>query len=472
MKDRNKRRFNSKSESSYSDAQAKESLDNNRSSNQHRGHTLIFDDGSIQFRLRLVVSILSHRPLLMRNIRSDDVEAPGLREHEASFLRLLDRMTNGSVVEINSTGTQLRFKPGVLVGGAIEHFCPINSTTTFISGQDSSETLPRSIGWFLEGVLPLACFGKEPLHLTLHGITDGMCMYDPSVDYIKTSILPTLTRFGIGTNEDYGPPPSIIVLQRFALGTTIESSSIISDSSKGGCVRFYCPTVKELTPIDFTDTGKFKRVRGTVISLRIPPSSAARVAHSTKGLLHRLLPDVWIHTDAHTSRGNKQGVLSSGPNPSLSICLAAESTSGVILAAETCLDARKQRAARNGGISVDMDPSFTSTDADVTEKQSPSDFMLPEDLGLHGAARLLEEVRRGGCICTSAQSIAFLLMCLCPEDVSRIRIGKLSSYSVSSLRLFKTAFGVEFKIKTDVETKTVLMSCLGSGYRNMAKASA
>jgi RNA 3'-terminal phosphate cyclase-like protein len=97
--------------------------------------------------------------------------------------------------------------------------------------------------------------------------------------------------------------------------------------------------------------------------------------------------------------------------------------------------------------------------------------MLPEDLGLQGAALLLEEVRRGGCIDTGAHSIAFLLMCLCPEDVSRIRVGKLSSYSISSLRLLKSAFDVEFKVKTDEETKTVLMSCLGSGYRNMAKAS-
>ena len=90
-------------------------------SSSKSSRTLKYDDGATQFRLRLITSILSHRPLLLRNIRSDDLDAPGLREHEASFLRLLDRMTNGTKIEINATGTQLRFKPGVLLGGDIEH---------------------------------------------------------------------------------------------------------------------------------------------------------------------------------------------------------------------------------------------------------------------------------------------------------------------------------------------------------------
>ena len=83
--------------------------------------TLRFEDGATQFRLRLVVSLLSHKPLLIRNIRADDIENPGLKDYEASFLRLIDNMTNGSKMEINNTGTQLKFHPGVLLGGDIEH---------------------------------------------------------------------------------------------------------------------------------------------------------------------------------------------------------------------------------------------------------------------------------------------------------------------------------------------------------------
>jgi hypothetical protein len=38
--------------------------------------------------------------------------------------------------------------------------------------------------------------------------------------------------------------------------------------------------------------GMIKRIRGTVTTCRLAPSSAARVAYSAKGLLHRLLPDI------------------------------------------------------------------------------------------------------------------------------------------------------------------------------------
>ena len=379
-----------------------------------------FEDGCVQFRQRLIVSILSHRPLLIRNIRADDLEAPGLHEHEASFLRLLDRMTNGTSVEINATGTQLRFKPGVLVGGDIEHSCPVQN----------------SVGWFLEGILPLAPFGKEPLHLTLDGTTDSLSHVDPSPDYIATSILPLFVKFGIGAEADEGPPPMIKVTKRGAapLG--------------GGQVIFVCPIVKEIpNPIELTDVGKIKRVRGTVVSCRIPPSSAARVAHSAKGLLHRLLPDVWIHTDTHSSRKGKSkgkdSVDGCGASPGLSVCLAAESNTGMVISAETCIDTSKDGKGA----------------------------LLPEDLGVRSAAMLLDEIRKGGCIDTGAQSIALLLMCLGPEDVSRIRVGTLSHYSIVSLRLFKKAFQVEFKVKADNESRTVVLSCLGSGYRNMAKAS-
>jgi RNA 3'-terminal phosphate cyclase-like protein len=226
----------------------------------------------------------------------------------------------------------------------------------------------------------------------------------------------------------------------------------------GGEVVFTCPIVKEIVePLEMVDVGKVKRVRGMVVSCKIPPSSAARVAHSAKGLLHRLLPDVWIHTDVQSSRkkngGEGVGTSASaasgrsgagcGPSPGLSVCLAAESTSGMILAAETCLDAsREGRGA-----------------------------LLPEDLGIKAAAMLLDEIRKGGCIDTGAQSLALLLMCLGPEDVSRIRVGTLSQYTIVSLRLFKKAFHVEFKVRADEENKTVLLSCLGTGYRNMARAS-
>jgi RNA 3'-terminal phosphate cyclase-like protein len=371
---------------------------------------LRFDDGAAQFRQRLVVSLLSHRPVLIRNIRADDLQNPGLKDYEASFLRLIDEMTNGCKMEINNTGTQLKFHPGVLLGGDIEeHQCP-----------DS-----RSIGWFLEGILPLAPFGKEPLSITFKGVTDGYCEMDPSCDYLKTSAIPLFAKFGIGTDDEENGA-GIRVLQRAAAPTG------------GGKVHFVCPIVKTLQPIDMTDPGKIKRIRGTAISCKIVSSSmAARVSYSAKGIFQRLLPDVWIHTDVNTPKKN-----GCGPSPGLSLVVSSESTSGVIMTAECCMNKDSERGAE-----------------------------LPEDLGKRGACLLLEEVRRGGCVDTSCQSLALLWMCLTPEDVSRIRLGTISQYTVETLRLLKRAFDVEFKVTPEMETKTVMLSCLGTGYRNMAKAS-
>ena len=75
-----------------------------------RGSTLQFE-GSNFFRLRLVLSVLSGRAMTISKIRDRD-EDPGLKEFEASLVRLVDKITNGSRVEINETGTRITFVPG------------------------------------------------------------------------------------------------------------------------------------------------------------------------------------------------------------------------------------------------------------------------------------------------------------------------------------------------------------------------
>ena len=374
--------------------------------------TLKFDDGANQFRLRLVCALLTLKPIIIRNIRADDIEDPGLRDYEVAFLKLLDMITDGSSFEINSTGTLVRFKPGLLTGG--EHIF-----------DDCGE---KNVGWFMEGILPLAPFGKEALTLNLRGITDGQCSSDPSVDYIQAALVPLMQRFGIGTDGESSPPQAKVVRRgQTPLGE--------------GDAMLYCPIVKELNAVDFTDPGKFKRVRGTAIACRISPSSPARVAHAAKGILHNLLPDVWIHTETHSGSKKREAC---GPSPGLGVWMASQSTTGAVLCAEVCYDHDKERGVE-----------------------------LPEDLGKRGAYQLLQEIKRGGCIDSSAQTFCFLLMSGAgPEDVSRIRVGTLTKSAISSLRLIKQAFDIEFKVNADPGTKTVLLNCLGAGYRNMARASA
>ena len=63
--------------------------------------------GSGHFRQRLACATLSGRTIRIDDIRARD-ENPGLRDYEASLLRLLEKITNGCVVEINETGAAVR----------------------------------------------------------------------------------------------------------------------------------------------------------------------------------------------------------------------------------------------------------------------------------------------------------------------------------------------------------------------------
>lgn len=350
-------------------------------------------EGCAQFRQRIVASALSGRKLRIDKIRDDD-EQPGLQDFEANFLRLMEKLCDGLSIEINETGTSLKFRPGIIIGGYVSHDC----------GKS------RSIGWFIEGLIPLLIFAKEPASLQLQGITnDGL---DFSVDILKNVTLPLLRNFGI-ENAD-------LKLKRRGAAP-----------NGGGIVEFHCPLMKELNPIHIIDMGLIKRVRGLAFSSRISPTILTRVVDTTRSVLNGFLPDVYIHTDHYNGKDGAAGI-----SPGYSLSLVAESNTGVLLSVE--------RTAKQGE--------------------------LPEDIGREGAIMLLEEIRRGGVVDRSHQSLILLLMVLGPEDVCKVRFGsELTDQAIMTLRLLKDAFGVIFKIKKEQDTNTIVLSCLGVGYKNMSR---
>jgi len=264
------------------------------------------------------------------------------------------------------------------------------------------------MGWFLEGVIPLCLFAKEPTYLNLTGLSNDDV--DMSVDTIRLVTIPLLKHFGVeGANlkiKKRGLPPN-----------------------GGGQVEFTCPITKELHPLNLIDAGLIKRVRGVAYCAKISPQFANRVVESGRRLLNRLLPDVFIHTDHYSG-------VTGGNSPGFGLMLLAETTTNCQYAIDTFA----------------------------------SQGMIPEDLGNQGSMVLLEEVRNGGCVDSTHQSLVLLLMMLTPEDVSRVRLGKLSLYTIQSLRHYRDFFGVTFKVRADTETKTTLLSCLGLGFKNLAKA--
>ncbi|RRT75265.1 hypothetical protein B296_00023632 [Ensete ventricosum] len=389
--------------------------------------------GSRQFRQRLLLATLSSTPILVEDIRSDDT-SPGLRPHEVSLLRLIEKVSDDCTVEINETGTKLRYKPGVLTGGKyLVHDCG----------------LTRSIGYFLEPLILLGLFGKKPLSIRLKGFTPSYFLSfvlkkkqynvsiagitndskDPSVDTFRTTTLHMLKRFGVPLEglelkiESRGAPP---------LG--------------GGEVVLGVPIVpNSLTAAHWVDEGMVKSIRGVTFSTRVSPQIANRMIYAARGVFNRFIPDVHIFTD---HRSGPAG----GRSPGYGLSLVAETTSG-------CL------------ISTDVAVSYPKADeTDVMEDSEEKPEMLPpEDVGVQAASMLLGEIEQGGVVDSTHQGLLFILCALCPPDVSKVRVGKLTPYGIETLRNIRDFLGVKFVIKPDPTTNTVILNCVGCGMKNLSR---
>lgn len=120
-------------------------------------------------------------------------------------------------------------------GGTLQHECNIQ----------------RGIGYYLEVLVALGPFCKNPIKAVLSGVTNSN--ESVSVDAIKNSMLKVLKRFLI---IDDGL--EIIINKRglMPLG--------------GGEIFFKCPVKKDLKAIQLLSYGKVKRVRGIVYSCKVP----------------------------------------------------------------------------------------------------------------------------------------------------------------------------------------------------------
>eukprot|EP00398_MALV-I-01_sp_L67-1_P000882 gene882-371_t len=252
-------------------------------------------EGANGLRLRLVLATLSGRPVKISNIREDE-QNPGLRDWEASFLRLLDKITNGGVIQINETGTMLRYKPGQLVGGSgLAHKCPPG----------------RSVVYYLEALCILGLFCKDPLDINLTGVTNDN--NDAAIDSFRTATLPLLAHAGIKESL------SIEVIKRGLA------------QSGGGKVRFRCPVVKSIAPFDLIKCGKVKRIRGVAYTAQVSPQFAARMVDAVREVFNDLLPDVWVYTD-HAKGSNV------AEDRGYGVSLVAESMTDTLMAADFCAD--------------------------------------------------------------------------------------------------------------------------------------
>lgn len=351
---------------------------------------LVFQ-GSRGFRSRLVLATLSGRSIKITHIHAMDQNV-GMKDYHISFVRLIDKLTNGSHIEISATGTALLYRPGVITGGKISHDCGTS----------------RAIGYYLEPILMLSAFSKKPISLSFTGITNDN--KDISVDTLRTVLMPQLHQFGITEYE----------MKIAARGAPPEG---------GGQVIFWCLPVRILKPIMSTEEGLIRRIRGIAYCTRVSPQTANRLIDSSRALLNRFIPDVYIFSDHYKGA-------ESGKSPGFGLTLVAESTKGALISAECMAGA-----------------------GDV-----------PEDIGRKVAKMLYHEISKGGCYDERSQCLVLLLMTLCSEDVSKVRFGKLTETTIEFLRDLKKVFGITFRIEPDTNNKTVLLTCLGVGHTNVNKA--
>uniref|UniRef100_A0A2P2I5U9 RNA 3'-terminal phosphate cyclase-like protein n=1 Tax=Hirondellea gigas TaxID=1518452 RepID=A0A2P2I5U9_9CRUS len=407
-------------------------------SNQILNKTLTFQ-GINFLRQRLVLSCLSGKKIHITDIRSKE-EKPGVREYEISLIRLFDQISNGAKIEVGRAGTSFTFIPGILLGGEITHNC------------DPA----RGIGYYLEPIMMLAPFCKKPLHIILKGITN--CDSDVSVDQLRYSMLEVLRKFLI-TDDGL----KLTVLKRGLPPVA------------GGHVEFCCPIRRELKPFQWVESGQVRKVRGMCFTRRVAPVVGNRIIDKVKHHINQYLTDVYFVCDN-----------SKGPAPGFGISINCVTTKGTYYSAEalSC-----QQLNANGTSSNDSSNTNASNNSNEGNKGR---ILSPEEVAEEAVFRLLEEIRRGGCVDSYSQPIVLLFMVLGPKDVSKIMLGPLTTQAMYMLRHIRDFFSVTFKIdrhepeesidldedgdddedmskKRALGADKVLLTCVGTGFVNFSK---
>mmetsp|Transcript_16933 Transcript_16933/g.26067 ORF Transcript_16933/g.26067 Transcript_16933/m.26067 type:complete len:107 (+) Transcript_16933:763-1083(+) len=76
------------------------------------------------------------------------------------------------------------------------------------------------------------------------------------------------------------------------------------------------------------------------------------------------------------------------------------------------------------------------------------EFILPEDLGNRAALSLLDEIFAGGCVDSTNQAFALLMMAMSQGDnVSQLKLSRVTQQSVALLRNLKKFFNIQFKVE-------------------------
>ncbi|KAI9692955.1 MAG: hypothetical protein M1822_004950 [Bathelium mastoideum] len=385
---------------------------------------------------RLVLSTLTGRQIRISQIRSSSPTSPGLLPHEVSLLRLLEAVTNGTVIEFSYTGTTVVYKPGLITGSVSGYGAGAGG----IINHDIPSTCTRGSSYFLLPLCLLAPFGKAPLkvHFTGAGvITSATSHGDISADSVRTAILPVYEQFGISGDIE------LRILRRSNPGR--------GGKGGGGEIQLvFGRQVRLPKTIHLLNPGRVKRIRGVAYATGLGGANNARMIESARGLLNPLVPDTYIYSDVSAA-------------PLLPVDGKAVGKDG---------KPAKQKVGVGFGLSL---VAYTSTDvlysADMASPAQGGE--PPEDVGRKCALQLLETVEQGGCVSKTAASTMLILMAMGSEDVGRVQVGRavIGNEEMIGLARDLRTFGASGWGLRDAsgDNDDIIISIVGRGIGNVGR---
>lgn len=239
--------------------------------------------GSNYFRFRLALSLISGKEITIKNIRKknshkktskdeeiDDNEInEGLQEYEAKILKLIDKLCDDTIIKINEDGDELYFKPGFLIGNVNDEVKISDLNNTFHCGNE------RSISYFLEFLIMIVPFFKNPVKLLLKGITDDQI--DRTV-YTCKIVCENFFKTFLNVNDDF---LNITILKR---GTKLDAT---------GEVSFFMNNLKMVNSFDMHDAGLVKKITGTIVCNKMSMIFRNKIVNCAKKI-YIILPHMLV----------------------------------------------------------------------------------------------------------------------------------------------------------------------------------
>ncbi|GAB67874.1 RNA 3'-terminal phosphate cyclase-like protein, partial [Plasmodium cynomolgi strain B] len=439
----------------------------------------------------------------------------GLREYEAKLLRLIDKLCDDTTIKINEEGDELYFKPGFLMGNVNDEVRISDLDNTFYCGKE------RSITYFLEFLLMVTPFFKNPIKLKLKGITD---------DSIDT----TVHTCKVISDHFF---KNILKFDDHFLNITILKRGIKSDCS--GEVLFFMDNLKILDPFDINDAGVVKKITGTIVCNKISAVFRNKLMNFAKKNLLSFTPYVSIQVEDAKVKNLK------ADNHFISFSLFAHTKNKCLYATDLCVDEFFMRHARgvlsSGGGRGEIDDQDEAmedeatdeeaTDGEATDEEATDgeatddeatdgeatddeatdgeatgdgvtdgeatddeatnklqrhriaeedkqnktlhDADIYERLGFFIALKMMNEIKGLPSIDSNYQWLPLLYMAMGNDlAVSKISLSIVKPYSIALIRLLRDFFNVVFDIKKVEKSPmdhSYLIKCVGIGYRNISK---